>query len=223
VRQVAKEGAGEFMYAGLLMVRPSDQTTVPVEFHTRDDHMRKAFELAGQGKFSEDDLDDIAGHNSVAYLFFSPSILEQRETLIAFSEFMQKMGGIAVKVESTGTAHTWENWLELLRSDSPKDWYTSLIVLIGGEEVYYSCGMHHFGMADVEVPRSLDIQEAAYLMNNFNVWRIVEKKKIETGQTFSVDEDAPRFRMSQVPDSRHEEDDLFHNPEGLWRLDPVEA
>lgn len=221
MRKIAEETHGEYMFLGLLLTRPSDRMTVPLEIQGPDGHLGKAFELAGQGKFSAKELDAIGKHQSVAYLYFSASLIEQRDMIISVSELMRQMGGIAVKVDSTGKAHSWDNWLDLLRSENPADWYSSTVLLVGGEQEYYSCGMHHFGMADVEVPRSLDIQEAAYLMNKFNVWRLMEETTIETGQFFSAEKDSARFTVTQVPDKRHAQDNLFHNPAGLWRLEPV--
>ncbi len=78
--------------------------------------------------------------------------------------------------------------------------------------------MHHFGLPDVEVARSIEINEAADLMNRFNYWQIVEEPKIASGHTFSVTADAPRYLITRKDDSRHEPADFFHNSSGLWNL-----
>jgi hypothetical protein len=114
-------------------------------------------------------------------------------------------------------AHSWERWFALL-SGTPFDHYCSAVVLIGDTDYYYSCGMHHFGFPDCEVSRSIPIGEAADLMNRFNFWQIVERPKLSPGHTFSVDANAPRFRLSLGQDTRHGAEHLFHNSMGVWRL-----
>ncbi len=52
---------------------------------------------------------------------------------------------------------------------------------MGGEDYYYSCGMHHYGFPDVEVASKIDPNTAADLMNRFNYWRIVEKPTLPLG------------------------------------------
>ena len=52
-------------------------------------------------------------------------------------------------------------------------------------------------------------------------WEILEKPLLESGHTFSLTADSPRFRLELLTDDRHPEDDLFHNPHGLWNLKRV--
>jgi len=153
----------------------------------------------------------------VVYLRFSIDIRTQRERLVKFTKILQGLGDLAVKLETCGIAHEWERWYNLL-SGSPFNIYSSAVVLVGGEQGYYSCGMHHFGLADSSAPKSLPPGDAAHLMNQFNFWRIVEDPHIESGHTFSTDAESQHFRLLLEPDSRHEESHLFHNPHGVWRL-----
>jgi hypothetical protein len=92
------------------------------------------------------------------------------------------------------------------------------VVLVADEGQYYSCGMHHFGLAECAVPRSMGRAEAANLMNQFNGWRFVERPVLADGHTFSLSADAPRLRMTLGPDTRHAKEDLFYNPHGVWSL-----
>ena len=120
--------------------------------------------------------------------------------------------------DSTGVAHTWARWLELLGSGQDWDLYCATVVLVGDDDHFYSCGMHHFGLAECAVPRTLGPAEAADLMNRFNLWRIAEDPVFESGHTFSLDADAPRWRLALAEDTRHAADEGFHNPEGVWVL-----
>jgi len=189
-----------------------------LDFNPHDPQMRKAFEIAGQGKFPERLLSEVANHRGVAYLHFPIGIIREKERVSSFTEALRSCGGFAVKVESAGVAHEWEHWFSALHSENPFDLYRTFVVLIGDSQHYYSCGMHHFGLPDVEAERSIDIKATADLMNRFNYWQIAEEPKITSGHTFSVAADAPRYRITLKADSRHEPSDFFHNPAGLWNL-----
>jgi hypothetical protein len=218
LRQViTHEPKGRYMFAGMVLADVEAKDHVPVEFCAADSHIPKAFKIAGQGKLPADVLTRLGGHTAVVYLHFPLDLPDQRERVLKFTQLIQRLGGLAVKLESAGIAHTWERWFALL-SGSPFDVYCAAVVLIGDEDYYYSCGMHHFGVPDCEVPRSIPVAEAADLMNRFNFWQIVEHPKLSTGHTFSVTATAPHFRLSLQRDFRHPDDELFHNPHGLWRL-----
>lgn len=216
---ITQQPAGEFMFAGGILAHPSAKDHVPLDFCDPSSEMRKAFHIAGQGRLSQPTLDAIQEHRGVAYLHFSMDWLGQRERLTKFTEVLQRAGGHAVKVESSGVAHEWDRWFSLL-SGSTFDAYCSAVTLIGGSERYYSCGMHHFGLPESSLPRSIEIGEAADLMNRFNMYQIVEQPQSTTGHTFSLTADSPHYRMVLSPDSRHDADDLFHNPHGVWELSP---
>lgn len=211
------EPMGEFMFAGGLLAHPSGKDHVELEFCEPYPQMREAFRIAGQGRLSAETLDLIAGHGGVAYLHFPIDFLQQRERLAKFTEVVRRAGGYAVKVESAGVAHEWGRWFYLLSGET-FDVYCSCVVLIGDSDRYYSCGMHHFGLPECSLPRSIEVTEAADILNQFNMYQIIEQPQFETGHTFSLSADSPYFRLALVQDSRNEPDDLFHNPHGVWEL-----
>ena len=151
-------------------------------------------------------------------MHFAVGIIKERERVATFTDALRRCGGLAVKVESAGVAHEWDQWFAALNSEDPFDLYRNFVVLLGDSHHYYSCGMHHFGLPDVEVDQSIGIHEAADLMNRFNYWQIEEEPKLASGHTFSVTADAPRYRVTLNRDYRHELSDFFHNPSGLWNL-----
>ena len=219
VRIINTEPKGRYVFLGALIADLEAKDHATLEFCPTDANVPRAFEIAGQGKLPKEILARLRDHTSVVYLHFPLNFSEQRERMLKFTRVLREVGGIAVKVESAGVAHTWERWFALL-SGASFDHYTAFVVLIGDKDYYYSCGMHHFGLPECEVPRELPVREAAELMNRFNFWRIAEQPKILTRHTFSVAPAAPRFRLSLEQDTRHEAEDLFlfRNPHGLWRL-----
>lgn len=221
IASVISRTNGKFVFAGALLVCPHRKDDVVLHLEGHTPQMRKAFEFAGQGKLPLELLDQIAEHSGVAYLRFPLKVIEQKERIALFTDVLMRCGGFAVKVESAGIAHGWDRWFEALASENSFDLYRSFVVLVGDKEHYYSCGMHHFGLPEVEVSRSIQINEAADLMNQFNYWQIVEEPKIATGHTFSIGPEAPRYRIALKEDLRHEVADFFHNERGVWSLERV--
>jgi len=205
------------MFAGMMLADVVARDHIPLDFCPADLQIPKALEIAGQGKISNEILERLREHTSVVYLHFPLDFPNQRERVLKFTQIIQRLGGIAVKVESSGVAHSWERWFALL-SGTPFDFYCSAVVLIGDQNYYYSCGMHLFGLPECEVSRSMPIDKAADLMNRFNFWQILEHPKISQGHTFSVNPTSPHFRLGLEQDNRHDKQDLFYNPHGIWRL-----
>jgi hypothetical protein len=215
---ITLEPKGRYMFAGLVLADIAAKDHVLLEIHPADPHMSEAFRLAGQGKLPPELLLSLERHKSVAYLHFSADLMSQRERVLSFSQVVRSAGDIAVKVESAGVAHTWERWTGLLEG-TPFERYCAVVTLIGDEQFYYSCGMHHFGLPECEVPRSLKPAEAADLMNRFNFWQVVEDPTLTDGHTFSVARDSPHFVLGRKQDMRHEPGHPFFNPHGIWHLD----
>lgn len=213
---------GEFMFAGNILANPKAKDHIAVELYEAEPHMGEAFEYAGQGKLKQDTIKAIAEHKTTAYLHFPLDVSGEQARLKMFTAVIRQIGGVALKIESSGTALEWEVWDEILDSTNPFDLYRGFVTLIGDEGSYYSCGMHHFGLPESQVPRSLDVREAADLLNRFNYYRMVENPEFKDGHTFSLSEERPWYRLSLLPDQRHESVDLFHNPYGVWDMEPAE-
>jgi uncharacterized protein YegJ (DUF2314 family) len=219
---ITRPPAGKFMFAGGILADLTSKDHVALEFCPKDPRLARSFEVAGQGKIPTSCLQEVDQHGSVLYLHFPLDIVQQRERLLKFTRFIRQLGGIAVKVESSGTAHTWESWEKLL-TGSMFDLYCAAVVLVGDKDVFYSCGMHHFGLPECAVPRDMDTTEGADLMNRFNVWQINERPTLKSGETFSLSADRPAFRLHLERDARHGDGDLFHNPHGVWRLEATDS
>ena len=204
----------------MLLADTQEKDHVPLDFHPADPKIPKAFEIAGQGKIPAEILKLLPEHSSIVFLHFPLDLQAQRERILKFTQIIQRVGGIAVKVESAGVAHTWEKWIARL-SGTPFDLYCAGVALIRDTGYYYSCGMHQFGLPECEVPRSIPSGDAAGLLNRFNIWQITEHPKLAPGHTFSLTPTAPRFRLSLEQDTRHGKEDLFYNPDGIWRLNGV--
>jgi hypothetical protein len=195
-----------------------------LEIRERDPELVKAFAVAGQGTFSRDQLHKIESHSHIVFaLSFGVSVEKARE-MLKVGKALLNAGGAAVKIETAGLAHTADTWRKLADSDQLFDLYRSFVILVGagaGDD-YYSCGMHNFGLEDTTVNRGdLDSVEAAKLMNTFNHWRLAENPVIKDRDTFGVAADAPYYRLHKRKCDRFAENDTFHNPFGIWHLEPI--
>lgn len=208
------------MFAGGVLADVAGKDHLAVDVASADPKMSEAFELAGQGQLEAPSLSNIETHQSVVYLHFPSDIQAERDRLIKFTALLQQLGGYAIKVESAGVAHDWDRWFSLLNG-SLFDLYCASVVLVGGDDHYYSCGMHHFGLPECAVPTSVDVGEAADLMNRFNFWQIDQRPTLGSGHTFSLSEDEPAWRLTLESDKRFESEDPFFNPHGVWVLNPV--
>lgn len=213
----------DFLFAGLIFMEQSTKEACTFNFTDRDEELRQAVETGGQGTFSNEHLDAVGRHNGVAWLIFHEPNLEKARTAARFTRALLDAGGVAVKVESSGLSHTPERWLRDWSSDDPWAIYGLFVVLVGDEGRFYSCGMHTFDLPDAAVPSALGTEEGAKLLNLFNVYRMVESPTLNSGETFSVEDDSPRYRLSLGPYVDGYEDSPMLNPHGLWTLSPVEA
>lgn len=214
---ITLEPTGEFMFAGAILAHPKGSDHVPVTYEDADPRMVESFRVGGQGKISEATLQQISSHGGVVYLHFPMDLPGQRDRIIKFTDVVRRAGGMAIKVESSGVAHEWDAWSYRLTGEE-FDLYCSVCMLVADETYFYSCGMHHFGHPECNVSREMAIEEAADLINRFNLFQIIDRPRLATGHTFSLDDDSPSFRLTLEQDLRHEGDDLFHNPHGGWVL-----
>jgi Domain of unknown function (DUF4261) len=219
---LARQGTN-YMFAGLIFIEQSTQIHCEFELHGHDPGLRGAFEIAGQGEFSDAQLSAVAGHGSVAWLLFDVPGYETARTAARFAGALLEAGGLGVKIDSSGLAHTRERWLREWNDDDPWAVYSLFVVLVGGDTRFYSCGMHNFGLPDAAVPHEVGPKEGARLLNLFNVYQLAESPTLNSGETFSVEADSPRFRLTleSYPDGY--EDTPMLNPHGLWSLEPVKA
>jgi Domain of unknown function (DUF4261) len=82
-----------------------------------------------------------------------------------------------------------------------------------------SFGMRQFGLPDAAAPFS-DL-DAAWVIATFNLYQLTERPVFQDGQTFSMDQDSPRYRLQHSPDTRYEPGHPYLNPQGVWDLMPL--
>ena len=212
------EPAGDYIFAGTLLSHISAKEYIRLTYKSSPDpKMAEAFQLAGKGRMSNVMFQQIREHKAVAYLHFPLDVLRHRSSILKFTQIMRQLGGLAIKIESAGIAHTWDQWFELLTED-PSDIYQAVVRLVQNKYSYYSCGMHHFGLPDTHVPISLHRTAATELINRFNLNQITNSPPLVSGQTIQGEPDSKLYTLAFQPDRYHKRNDLFYNPYGVWEL-----
>lgn len=214
IQALVRAHGGRYMFAGVMALDTTSGDSIMVDLEGHHPGMRAAFHSSG---LDEATLDEIGRHQHTAYLHFSLDLPAERSRMLAWASVFEKAGGIAIKVESTGLSHGWPRWHEWMGSDFIMDHYRASTILAGGKDGWYSCGMHLFGERDAVTTAGGD--EGRELLDTFNRYILLEKPKLASGHTFSTEAGKPKWVMTQLEDDRFDQDSLFHNSNGLWRLE----
>lgn len=219
VERVVRDSGG-YLFAGMVLMHMETSTFFELDFCDRDERMLDAFQAAGFHWRGRPEMDVIADHRSVVYLIAKGGSLEAAHRMMEAANGLLKAGGLGVKVETSGVAHAPADWAEQCQYNYLFKSHTSYVVYVASDEVY-SCGMHNFGLPDALVS-AVESDNPAELLRVFTLYLLSESPEIKPGQTFSADEDAPRYRIESHPGVFYGEDSLFNNPYGTWKLVLIE-
>lgn len=193
------------------------------ELYPPDQRLALAFKLGSGGRLTKETLDRLARHTMTVYLVAEePASAEVAARAMRFARALLDAGGLAVKAECSGVAHGADEWRRLCALPSPElAAYHGLTLRVREpkERVTYSSGLHQLGLPDAVVPGDEPAQGA--LLDLFGKYLLLERPRLADGHTFSEAEGARRYRLHLEPDTRFPPDDLFHNPFGRWRLEPL--
>jgi hypothetical protein len=220
VREIANRSDG-YIAGGLVLMDTKSSAAFTLDVQDSDPALANAFRIAGEGRLDSSVLSRIAQHRLVVYLLaLGGSVAAARNAARAACAILDA-GGIAVKIESTGKAHTGSAWREVAKSTDLFMLYSAYVVLVGDTGFSYSCGMHNFGLPDAGVPSFLGPEGGAQLLNSFLFYLLSEAPRIESGHTFQASPSEPLYRLTLVGADMYPDEDPFHNPYGLWRMEPA--
>ena len=192
-----------------------------LEISEYDPRLLNAFRVATGNRMTEADLTAISNHKHTLYCISSGVGIDQARDMMRVGLALLDAGGTAVKIESSGVAHSGAAWRGLIQAGGLVDFYAAYVVLVGGRDVFYSCGMHNLGLPDASAPRSVGVENAARILNTFNRYQIFEHPTLDDGHTFSSAKDEPRFRIAKASCQAYPAGDPFYNPFGVWKLLPI--
>ena len=220
VTSIVENNMNEFIFSGTILLNLNTNQGFDVEICERDDRMKESFEWAGMvNKFSEDFLNKIANHKYIIYLSAETGGLKSAKSIAEAGNAILNSGGIGVKVETTGKAFTKEQWTEFLNNFEESNLYQMFVLdSINDGRRTFSCGMHNIGFKDTIVYNE-GFQESVNVISTFGYYQITDKPEIKSNQTFSIDEEAPVFVISEEKSQPYEGDELFGNLYGMWKLE----
>lgn len=208
----------DYVFIGRVFRSTITPDSCQIEIGDRDCELIDAFELVGQDKISVTTLQQLDRHQQIVYLISTATGYDACQEMARCTQALLNIGGIAVKVESAGIVHEKANWQANYDSNDAFDIYSLFVLLIEGDNCYYSCGMHNFGKADVAISLTEDIGLAIYVMNVFNYYRLTESPILQDEHTFRPDIESPTYRLKWIEDLEYESDSLMYNPHGKWYL-----
>lgn len=208
-----------YLLAGQVLHHKEKDNTFHVEVYEHDSHLKEAFSYASKEAFSEHLLAEIDQHTFTVYIIAEVADFEMVIDLIDAGSAILKAGGMAVKIETAGMAHTKEAWHALKQNPEVIPVYAHFVTIIGEEDHYGSFGMKAFGLPDVVTLNTMSPKEAVTLLSTFNFYNLGERPTFTDGQTFRIKSDAPTFIMTSRQDFRYEEAHPFYNPFGLWIME----
>ncbi|SFS80796.1 DUF4261 domain-containing protein [Marininema halotolerans] len=221
IHNVVSKSDGYIM-AGHMIFNTEKNSHFDVEIYEHNPHLKESFTHASRGTFTPYLLNDIDQHTFTVYVIAEVKGLHLQQLIEAGSALL-KAGGLAIKIETSGTAYTQEDWLELSATQDPYSLYTHFASHISGGDHYYTRGMKTFGLPDAAVSSILSLEKASSLLQGFNVYNMMEKPTFHDGETFCLGENEPIYQLQLIDDHRYEEDHVFYNPFGLYQLRPFEV
>ena len=190
-----------------------------VDIRNADLRMWRAFAAAGPHWLNTPEMIAIKDHHMVVYIVGEGGSPQRADRLMLAAVGLLNAGGLGVKVESTGVAHSPNAWRDFTKKAYLKSLHTAYVIYLTGDECV-SCGMHNLGLKDVIVATA-DAENPVELLRTFTQYMFIEKPVLGERQTFGTGADAPCYRMTHEPCTQYEAGSLFINPFGMWRLRPV--
>ena len=208
---------GRYLAVGAMLIDLQSKSAFNYTFENADKRMAQAFRAAGP-QLAEGVLKQIERHRSVLYLISFELSLAGANALMQAASAVLDAGGLAVKVETAGLAHTAAQWQEFCGAQAQHSAHQAFVVYVSGA-TSYSCGMHNLGLFDASV-NSDDPKQfhgAVELLRTFNWYQISESPQLQIGQSFATQEFGPVYQLALAA-TRFTPADPFYNAFGTWKL-----
>ena len=214
------EKGGGYTYGGMLLTHPNTKKSFGLEIYEHDPKLKEAFEYAGMGRFSIEELNQLDKHTFILYVIGEAGNTGLAQNIMEVASALLDAGGLGVKVETAGKAFNIEQWKTLTSLDDPARFYDAFVTKLQvQDDVFYTCGMHNLGLKDAIVG-AVGLEAASHTLDVFSIFQIVEQPEMHPGEWFAVNDELPKFQLLAEKDTRYPEDDGFFNRHGLWILRP---
>jgi hypothetical protein len=183
-----------------------------------DQRLGDAFSWGRRGPLPPDLVAQVAACARAALVELGFRLDQAPARVAGVGRALRAAGGVAVRMEASGSAWPWQPWLENLDSGLPDAIYATAVLLARGPDgAVFTRGMHHFDLPDAQI--TLDDAPAAIAwLDTFSVYQLTEAPALGSGHTFQPDLASDRRAIERWPDHRHHPNDGRHNPFGVWRF-----
>lgn len=131
-------------------------------------------------------------------------------------------GGAGVFVDNSGIAHGATDWLKLLEGADDGGIYWAFVSAVRSEDEVYSLGMHILGYRDAIIPSTGNAEYDSRTLHSFLGFTAFSGAQLTDGELVG-DTVLPTFQVFSQADDRVPRDAPMFNPQGRWRLVPVDA
>lgn len=207
---------------GNLMMNVESDSSFEVEVYEPEENLRQSFEHLGSGKADSKTLQEIDESTVVLYLIAKKTGLESVKELIRAVSDILRAGGLAVRIDTTGIAHSKESWLELERNvEDVVEVHRHFVTLVDYESFYSTFGMKSFGYPDVLAPSVSNREDSLAAVGSLSFYMVAQNPLLNSGETYSNGIDAPFFRMDIKEDDRYEDTHIYYNARGFVHLEAM--
>ncbi len=221
-----RESGRQFAMLGGAVVRASDLKEFPFDVVEHDPLLAGSIRAGSRGRIAGELLDRVAQHRYTVYVRGEGGSTEAAREMTAVATALLRAGGLAVKVESSGSALAPGEWFKYADPAHPAGLYWAYVALIrGGDDDahgHYSCGMHHFGLRDAITDMIYEPEPLAALVHNFLGLTFATRPPLKDGDEFSDDESGIVYRVKGERCEAFAPAHMQHNPYGMWRIELVE-
>jgi hypothetical protein len=218
VQQISAHADG-FSIIGDNLLEQQTQSTLELHVEALNPRMKQAFAAVAPHWSDTDAMRQIDEHTLVAYLIGRGGSHPRAITMMLAAAALVKAGGLGVKIDSSGIAHSAEAWTLLTNNRHQFSAHEAFVAYVVGDEVH-TCGMHSFGMRDCVIAIG-EADDPLELLRVFSWYLFTETPTIRSGTTFSVADGQPRYRLSEETCTHYAAGDGFMNLNGMWRLSRV--
>jgi hypothetical protein len=201
----------QFIVVGNTIIEKLTNNVYEYELYPYDAELWKSF--MHTGKFSEKDLAEIDQHSTTLYLISNTGNTRTLEQLTNIMSDLLKLGGVAIKIESSGAAHTLKSWFDIIIQKKPASLIEAFVTIFVDEGIYYSCGMHHLGYPDIKLISEESEIISSTLINEFLIDLLENSSEIKGNKLLRGN-----YKIQKEVCPIFPEDDLFYNPFGVFNL-----
>jgi len=220
--RLATEGGG-FRVDGEFIVNDTAGSRFDWGVSPHDDELHELF--AGNGRSTEEEVDRVAAHAVKVHVSGPGGSPDAARAIMAAATALLKAGGYGVMVDNSGNTHGVDDWLALAGDAQPGGLYWAYVSMAGGSEEVFSAGMHCLGFRDAEarvpnIPDGPGREEIGFLLHNFLGYCYQSGIPVNDGDPLG-DEESALFRARHRPCTRFPAGTPYHNPYGVWFLEPI--